>query len=187
MRALRLASRIRSMMTAWVVTSRPVVGSSAMRTEGAQASVVPAGPLRVTNADALLPVLLDGLDVAELPDFIAAEYLADAPVYERDVVRPQYLDEVQELDPDDFPEPEDYNAVLLQMLAHPNLRSRRPIFSQYDHQVGTDTVVLPGADAAGSTSSSGFSRKALRMICTVATPGRAIAVSASATVSTLTP
>lgn len=45
--------------------------------EGAQASVVPAGPLRVTNADALLPVLLDGLGVAELPDFIAAEYLAD--------------------------------------------------------------------------------------------------------------
>ncbi|SFU61428.1 DNA-binding transcriptional regulator, LysR family [Methylobacterium sp. 174MFSha1.1] len=45
--------------------------------EGEQASVVPAGPLRVTNADALLPVLLDGLGVAELPDFIAAEYLAD--------------------------------------------------------------------------------------------------------------
>jgi phosphoribosylformylglycinamidine synthase subunit PurL len=38
--------------------------------------------------------------------------------------------------------------VLLQMLGHPNLRSRRPIFTQYDHQVGTDTVILPGADAA---------------------------------------
>jgi phosphoribosylformylglycinamidine synthase II len=84
----------------------------------------------------------------ELVGAVPAEYLADAPVYEREVVRPQYLDEVQELDRDDFPEPEDYNAVLLQMLAHPNLRSRRPIFSQYDHQVGTDTVVLPGADAA---------------------------------------
>ncbi|MBD0254068.1 MAG: phosphoribosylformylglycinamidine synthase II, partial [Rubrobacter sp.] len=45
-------------------------------------------------------------------------------------------------------EPEDYNAALLEMLGHPNLRSRRPIFAQYDHQVGTDTVVLPGADAA---------------------------------------
>jgi len=69
-------------------------------------------------------------------------------VYERDVVRPKYLDEVQKLDIDEIPEPEDYNAVLLQMLGHPNLRSRRPIFTQYDHQVGTDTVVLPGADAA---------------------------------------
>ena len=34
------------------------------------------------------------------------------------------------------------------MLAHPNLCSRRRVFEQYDHQVGTDTVVLPGADAA---------------------------------------
>ncbi|KMO28813.1 LysR family transcriptional regulator [Methylobacterium variabile] len=44
---------------------------------GAEASVAPSGPLRVTNADALLPVLLAGLGVAELPDFIADEYLAD--------------------------------------------------------------------------------------------------------------
>lgn len=35
------------------------------------------GPLRVTNADALLPTLLDGLAIAELPEFIAGEYLAD--------------------------------------------------------------------------------------------------------------
>ncbi|HEY6582542.1 MAG TPA: phosphoribosylformylglycinamidine synthase subunit PurL, partial [Rubrobacter sp.] len=84
----------------------------------------------------------------EVVGTVPAEHLADAPVYERDVVRPKYLDEVQELDGDEIPEPEDYNAVLLQMLGHPNLRSRRPIFTQYDHQVGTDTVILPGADAA---------------------------------------
>ena len=84
----------------------------------------------------------------EVVGTVPAEYLADAPVYERDIVRPQYLDEVQKLDAGELPEPEDYNAVLLEMLGHPNLRSRRPIFTQYDHQVGTDTVVLPGADAA---------------------------------------
>jgi phosphoribosylformylglycinamidine (FGAM) synthase-like enzyme len=55
---------------------------------------------------------------------------------------------VEDLDLDELPQPEDYNAVLLKMLGHPNLRSRRPIFAQYDHQVGTDSVVLPGADAA---------------------------------------
>jgi len=33
--------------------------------------------LRVTNSDALLPVLLEGLAIAELPEFIASEYLAD--------------------------------------------------------------------------------------------------------------
>jgi phosphoribosylformylglycinamidine synthase len=84
----------------------------------------------------------------EVVGTVPAEYLADAPVYERDVVRPQYLDDVQKLDAGELPEPEDYNVVLLQMLGHPNLRSRRPIFTQYDHQVGTDTVVMPGADAA---------------------------------------
>ena len=45
----------------------------------------------------------------------------------------------------------------------------------------------PAARAAGSTSSSGLRRNALRMICTVAVPGRAIAASACAQVSTLTP
>jgi phosphoribosylformylglycinamidine (FGAM) synthase-like enzyme len=63
-------------------------------------------------------------------------------------VRPWYLDDVPKLDLDEIPEPEDYNTVLLKMLGHPNLCSRRPIFTQYDHQVGTDSVVLPGADAA---------------------------------------
>src|SRR3712207_5833727 len=91
-----------------------------------------------------LRVIHHGAAVGTVP----AQHLADAPVYERDVVRPRYLDDVSELDLDELPEPEDYNAVLLRMLSHPNLRSRRPIFTQYDHQVGTDTVVLPGADAA---------------------------------------
>jgi len=84
----------------------------------------------------------------EVVGTVPAEHLADAPVYERDVVRPQYLDEIPTLNVDELPEPEDYGAVLLEMLSHPNLRSRRPIFTQYDHQVGTDSVVLPGADAA---------------------------------------
>ncbi|CAN5299898.1 phosphoribosylformylglycinamidine synthase subunit PurL [soil metagenome] len=91
-----------------------------------------------------LRVIHDGEVVGTVP----VEHLADAPVYERDAVRPRYLDDVPELDLSELPEPEDYNSVLLQMLGHPNLRSRRPIFTQYDHQVGTDTVVLPGADAA---------------------------------------
>ncbi|ASW01921.1 LysR family transcriptional regulator [Paraburkholderia aromaticivorans] len=44
---------------------------------GEEEAVTPVGPLRVTNSDALLPMLLAGLAVAELPDFIAGEYLAD--------------------------------------------------------------------------------------------------------------
>ncbi|MEM5298969.1 LysR family transcriptional regulator [Burkholderia sp. JPY481] len=44
---------------------------------GEEEPVMPIGPLRVTNSDALLPTLLDGLAIAELPEFIAGEYLAD--------------------------------------------------------------------------------------------------------------
>jgi phosphoribosylformylglycinamidine synthase subunit PurL len=91
-----------------------------------------------------LRVIHHGEEVGTVP----AEYLADAPVYERDVVRPGYLDDIPTLHLEELPEPEDYNAVFLELLGHPNLRSRRPIFTQYDHQVGTDSVVLPGADAA---------------------------------------
>ena len=39
-------------------------------------------------------------------------------------------------------------AMLLQLLARPNLRSRRPIYRRYDHQVGNQTVIGPGYDAA---------------------------------------
>lgn len=44
---------------------------------GEEAPVMPNGPLRVTNSDALLPMLLEGLALAELPEFIAGEYLSD--------------------------------------------------------------------------------------------------------------
>lgn len=44
---------------------------------GNEQVVKPAGRLRVTNVDALIPTVLAGLAVAELPDFIAAEYLLD--------------------------------------------------------------------------------------------------------------
>ena len=91
-----------------------------------------------------LRVLHDGEVVGTVP----ANILADAPTYEREVVRPAYLEEIEEPDLEEIPEPNDYNETLLTMLSHPNLCSRRSVWTQYDHQVGTDTVVLPGADAA---------------------------------------
>jgi DNA-binding transcriptional LysR family regulator len=42
---------------------------------GEEAAVTPVGPLRVTNVNALLPSLLEGVAVGELPEFIAAQYL----------------------------------------------------------------------------------------------------------------
>jgi phosphoribosylformylglycinamidine synthase subunit PurL len=39
-------------------------------------------------------------------------------------------------------------AILLDLIASPNLRSRRPIYRTYDHQVQDNTVTGPGYDAA---------------------------------------
>jgi phosphoribosylformylglycinamidine synthase subunit PurL len=88
------------------------------------------------------------LNGGEVAGTVPARHLADAPVYEREVQTPAYLEEVRKLDLEELPVPQDYNSVLLSLLAQPNLCSRRPVYEQYDHQVGTDTVVLPGADAA---------------------------------------
>ena len=38
--------------------------------------------------------------------------------------------------------------ALLALLHSPNIGSRRPVFRRYDHQVGDDTVMPPGGDAA---------------------------------------
>ncbi|MEW6638851.1 MAG: phosphoribosylformylglycinamidine synthase subunit PurL, partial [Actinomycetota bacterium] len=91
-----------------------------------------------------LRVVHEGEVVGSVP----ARHLADAPVYEREVVRPGYLEEAAKLDLASVPRPADYDEVLLKLLAHPNLRSRRTVYEQYDYEVGTDTVVPPGADAA---------------------------------------
>ena len=42
---------------------------------GDGAMVTPVGPLRATNVDALLPTLLEGLAIAELPEFVAFDLL----------------------------------------------------------------------------------------------------------------
>jgi DNA-binding transcriptional LysR family regulator len=47
---------------------------------GAQEEIAPVGMLRATNADALVPAVLAGLAIAELPEFIAGEYLRDGRI-----------------------------------------------------------------------------------------------------------
>ncbi|MEO0680623.1 MAG: phosphoribosylformylglycinamidine synthase subunit PurL [Pseudomonadota bacterium] len=50
--------------------------------------------------------------------------------------------------PQDLPDSENPAEDLAKLLASPNFRSRAWIWEQYDHTVGADTVVGPGADAA---------------------------------------
>jgi DNA-binding transcriptional LysR family regulator len=47
---------------------------------GEQASVRPAGQLRVNNGEALIPALVAGLGIADLPDFIVGDAIASGQV-----------------------------------------------------------------------------------------------------------
>jgi DNA-binding transcriptional LysR family regulator len=48
--------------------------------KGEQASVRPGGPLRVNNGEAVMPALLAGLGIADLPDFIVSDAIASGKV-----------------------------------------------------------------------------------------------------------
>ncbi|MGK2965119.1 MAG: phosphoribosylformylglycinamidine synthase subunit PurL [Tepidiformaceae bacterium] len=88
----------------------------------------------------------NGIEVARVPVEIATE----PPQYTRDGVRPAALAELNKFDLDSLPDlhAEHATASLLQLLARPNIASKRAIFRQYDHQVLANTVVPPGGDAA---------------------------------------
>ena len=77
--------------------------------------------------------------------------LTDAPQY-RLAGAPSAADRQRQiLDLDEVPTPPDADAgaILLRLLASPNIASRRAVYQQYDHQVLTNTVIAPGAgDAA---------------------------------------
>lgn len=99
---------------------------------------------RVTD-DGMLRVLDNGVKVAEVPALLLAE---GAPVVKRPSQEPAYLKEANKLDPAELPVPSDFNDVLKELLVSPNICSREWVYSQYDHMVRTDTIVLPGSDAA---------------------------------------
>ncbi|HEX7997069.1 MAG TPA: phosphoribosylformylglycinamidine synthase subunit PurL [Pyrinomonadaceae bacterium] len=50
--------------------------------------------------------------------------------------------------PHDSQQAVSFNDALLRLLSSPNLASKEWVYRQYDHMVRTNTVVLPGADAA---------------------------------------
>ncbi len=86
-----------------------------------------------------------GKTVAEIPISLISE---EAPVYDRPFSEPAYIKETRGLDLSSIPVPKDMNRVFLKLLSSPTLSDKRWIWEQYDHMVRTNTVVLPGSDAA---------------------------------------
>jgi phosphoribosylformylglycinamidine synthase II len=99
---------------------------------------------KVTD-DGLLRIREGDQVVAEIPADAIAE---GAPRYERPSAPPQYQEILQALNLDALPDVKDPAEALLQLLGSPTIASKRWVFRQYDHMVGTNTVVCPGSDAA---------------------------------------
>jgi phosphoribosylformylglycinamidine synthase len=87
---------------------------------------------------------MHGQVVAQVP----VDALADAPRYLRATAPPKELEALRSFDPLTLPEPEDYDAALVALLSSPTVASKEWAFRQYDQQVGINTLVLPGSDAA---------------------------------------
>ena len=90
--------------------------------------------------------ILDGDDrIARLP----IAHLTEAPRYRLKGEPSRQQMERQRLRFEDVPLPSEGVAeVLFKLLGAPNVTSKRSVYQQYDHQVQTNTVVVPGSDAA---------------------------------------
>jgi len=84
--------------------------------------------------------------VAEAP----VKLLCDPPFYRLSCRKPSWLRRLQKFDLSTVPDlsPQECQSALLRLLASPNIASKKWVYRQYDHQVQTNTVVPPGADAA---------------------------------------
>ncbi len=94
------------------------------------------------TGDGMLRILDRGMTVAEIPNRALTD---EAPLYRRPVAAPA------QTSPSRSPAGActmDWGGLLERFLASPNLCSREWVYRQYDHMVRTNTVQVPGADAA---------------------------------------
>ncbi|MCX6372503.1 MAG: phosphoribosylformylglycinamidine synthase subunit PurL [Actinobacteria bacterium] len=94
----------------------------------------------------MLRIWWHGERVANIP----ARRLADeSPVIRTPSVKPDYIvDEPVAVDDATYPPPKDLGAALTQLLAAPNIASKRWAWEQYDYIVQANTMQIPGSDAA---------------------------------------
>ena len=95
-----------------------------------------------------LEYYMDNECVADVP----AESLVlggGAPVYERESIRPHYMDKVADFSPSMINEPEDLVEVARMIIGLPNIASKAWIYEQYDKMVRTGTMTsVSTCDAA---------------------------------------
>jgi phosphoribosylformylglycinamidine synthase II len=98
----------------------------------------------VTDSNKLI-ITDKGKLAADIPINLISE---EAPCYNRAATRPDYIDDIRNFETSSISVPKDLEGVLLTLLSSPTLSSKRWIFEQYDYMVRTNTLTLPGSDAA---------------------------------------
>ncbi len=98
-------------------------------------------------ADNKIKIIYKNILEADIP---ASELVlgGGAPVYKRDVIKPKYFELTNDFDPYKLTEPDDFNEVLKKLLGCPNISNKNWVYEQYDTQVRTNTIVMPGGDAS---------------------------------------
>jgi phosphoribosylformylglycinamidine synthase len=109
---------------------------------------------RVTS-DGKMRVLEHGEVVAEIPN---AALTDEAPLYKRPLERWEPAIEREMPEHIRLSESGDVSRQLKQLLASPNICSKRWVWQQYDHMVQTNTVDAPGAGDAGVIRIKGSKR-----------------------------
>ncbi|RYE08474.1 MAG: phosphoribosylformylglycinamidine synthase subunit PurL, partial [Sphingobacteriales bacterium] len=109
---------------------------------------LPCSEIGEVTGDGLLNFYMHGTLEAVLP----AEELVlggGAPVYDREVKVPAYLDKIEAFDIATVEEPKDLKAVAEQLISIPNIASKKWIYEQYDSMVGAGTATTNApSDAA---------------------------------------
>jgi len=98
---------------------------------------------RVTN-DQHLRVKKDGIVVADIPN---AALTDAAPVYDRPIQKPDLSATQMRVDQIEKSR-EELDTTFVRIITSPNIASKEWVYRQYDHMVRTNTVTLPGSDAA---------------------------------------
>ncbi len=109
---------------------------------------------RVTT-DSKMRVRQHGQVVAEIPNTALTD---DAPVYRRPLARWEPPVEREMPEHIRLGESGDFTGRLKELLASPNICSKRWVWQQYDHMVQTNTVEAPGAGDAGVIRIKGSKR-----------------------------
>ncbi len=88
----------------------------------------------------------NGQKMADIPA-VSLVLGGDVPVYVREQKKPAHIDEHAGFNLSSVSVPDDMNQVFENLLASPNIASKRWVYEQYDTSVRTSTAVGPGSSA----------------------------------------